>query len=140
MSVSVTGQPAAGDQFTITPSNSDLSVFDALDRALAVLENPLAGNGSVTQAVNSGLRDVDQALGNFQSARSSTGETLNRIDGLTDRTQSRILSAQTTRSDAEDLDMVQAVSDFTNKQTSYQAALQSYSMVQKLSLFNYIGN
>jgi flagellar hook-associated protein 3 FlgL len=34
--------------------------------------------------------------------------------------------------------MVQAVSDFSNKQTSYQAALQSYSMVQKLSLFNYI--
>ena len=140
MSVTVTGQPAPGDQFTLTPSNSDLSVFDALDRALAVLENPLAANGAVTQAVNSGLRDVDQALGNFQSARSSAGETLNRIDGLTDRTGARILSAQTTRSNAEDLDMVQAVSDFTNKQTSYQAALQSYSMVQKLSLFNYIGN
>ncbi|MEY8875468.1 MAG: flagellar hook-associated protein 3, partial [Leptothrix sp. (in: b-proteobacteria)] len=50
----------------------------------------------------------------------------------------RILSAKTTRSNAEDLDMVQAISDFSNKQTGYQAALQSYSMVQKLSLFNYI--
>ncbi|MGY0195458.1 flagellar hook-associated protein FlgL [Leptothrix sp. BB-4] len=140
MAVAVTGQPAAGDQFTIKPSDANLSIFDALDRALSVLENPTANNAAVTQAVNSGLRDVDQALGNFQSARSTAGETLNRIDGLTNRTDARILSAKTTRSDAEDLDMVQAASDFTNKQSSYQAALQSYSMVQKLSLFNYIGN
>ncbi len=140
MSVAVTGQPAPGDQFTIKPADSNLSIFGALDKALAVLENPLANNSSVTQAVNSGLRDVDQALGNFQSARSTAGETLNRIDGLTNRTDAQILSAKTTRSDAEDLDMVQAASDFSNKQAGYQAALQSYSMVQKLSLFNYIGN
>ncbi|MDP4299145.1 flagellar hook-associated protein FlgL [Leptothrix discophora] len=140
MALKVTGQPAPGDQFTMKQATPDLSVFDALDNALSVLEDPLASRGAVSQAVSNGLRDMDQALSNFQSARSTAGETLNRIDGLTDRTNARILSAKTTRSDAEDLDMVQAVSDFTNKQTSYQAALQSYSMVQKLSLFNYIGN
>jgi flagellar hook-associated protein 3 FlgL len=34
--------------------------------------------------------------------------------------------------------MVQALSDFKNQDTGYQAALQSYAMVQKLSLFSYI--
>jgi flagellar hook-associated protein 3 FlgL len=34
--------------------------------------------------------------------------------------------------------MVKAVSDFQNQQTSYQAALQSYAMVQKMSLFDYL--
>jgi flagellar hook-associated protein 3 FlgL len=34
--------------------------------------------------------------------------------------------------------MVQAVADFQNKQSGYDAALKSYSMVQKLSLFQYI--
>jgi flagellar hook-associated protein 3 FlgL len=34
--------------------------------------------------------------------------------------------------------MVQAVSDFQNKQNSYSAALQSYSMVQRMSLFDYL--
>ena len=36
--------------------------------------------------------------------------------------------------------MVQGISDFSTKQTAYQAALQSYSMVRKISLFDYISN
>ena len=138
LSFAISGKPAAGDTFSITPSTPDLSVFDSLDRALAVLENPDANSGQVMQAVQGGLRDMDQALGHFQSTRAMLGETLNRLDGVESRAGARILSAQTTRSTAEDLDMVQAVSEFSSQQTGYQAALQSYSMVQKLSLFNYI--
>lgn len=47
--------------------------------------------------------------------------------------------AETERSTAEDLDMVQAISDFQNRQTGYDAALKAYSLVQRMSLFNYIG-
>jgi flagellar hook-associated protein 3 FlgL len=138
ISFNISGAPAPGDSFSLKPSTPDLSVFGAIDKVLVTLDNAQANSGQVMQAVNSGVRDVDQVLGNFQSARSVAGEALNRLDALEGRTSAAILSAQTTRSNAEDLDMVQAVSDFTNKQTSYQAALQSYSMVQKLSLFNYI--
>jgi flagellar hook-associated protein 3 FlgL len=35
--------------------------------------------------------------------------------------------------------MVKAYSEFTKQQTAYQAALQSYAQIQKLSLFNYVG-
>ena len=34
--------------------------------------------------------------------------------------------------------MTAAISNFQNRQTGYQAALQSYASVQKLSLFQYI--
>ena len=34
--------------------------------------------------------------------------------------------------------MVQAISDFQNQQTGYDAALKAYSMVQRLSLFQYL--
>ena len=34
--------------------------------------------------------------------------------------------------------MTQAISDFKNQDNGYQAALQSYAMIQKLSLFNFI--
>ena len=43
------------------------------------------------------------------------------------------------KSRAEDIDMVKGIADFQNQQTGYQAALQSYAQVQKLSLFNYLG-
>ena len=34
--------------------------------------------------------------------------------------------------------MLQAISTFQNQQTGYQAALQSYAMVQRMSLFDYV--
>ena len=55
-----------------------------------------------------------------------------------DPTADAKLLAQTERSAAEDIDMVEAVSTFSTRQTSYDAALKAYSMVQKLSLFDYI--
>ena len=46
--------------------------------------------------------------------------------------------AQRDRSTAEDLDMVEAISDFQGKQTGYDAALKTYSMVQRMTLFDYM--
>ena len=34
--------------------------------------------------------------------------------------------------------MVGAIAEFQNRQSGYDAALKSYSMVQRLSLFNYV--
>ena len=70
--------------------------------------------------------------------RARTGEALNRIDGIGERLSQSALDAQRARSDAEDLDMLQAISDFQNKQTGYEAALKTYSIVQKMSLFDYL--
>lgn len=138
MALKFGGAPADGDVFNITPSTVDLDPFEALDRAIAVLNNPNANKGAVAQAVSNGVRDVDAAMSQFQAARSVAGATLSRLDSIDDRNQDRDLWAKSVQSDAEDLDMVQAVSDFQNKQTSYQAALQSYSMVQSMSLFDYL--
>ncbi len=58
--------------------------------------------------------------------------------GISQRLSQTKLDAQTQQSDAEDLDMLQAISDFQNRQTGYDAALKTYSMVQQMSLFQYI--
>lgn len=138
MSLHVKGTPAGGDRFTIGPSTPDLDAFEALDRAIATLKDPAANPGRVAQAVNSGLRDLDAVMGHMQAARAAAGSTLTRLDTLDSRNQDRALWAKSVQADAEDLDMVQAVSTFQNQQTGYQAALQSYAMVQRLSLFDYV--
>ncbi|MEY4748431.1 MAG: hypothetical protein RIQ60_645 [Pseudomonadota bacterium] len=135
LSVTLGGTPADRDSFSL---RSSPPLFDTLDRMVATLNDPATTGAQVAQAVSRGVGNLDGAAVRMQSVRAQVGATLNRLDGLEGRNADAILAAQTTRSNAEDLDMVQAVSDFTNKQTSYQAALQSYSMVQKLSLFNYI--
>lgn len=138
MSVSISGQPAHGDTFNVVQSDNTLSVFDTLDKAISELNSSGSNNGQTQQTVNTTLTSIDSLLGNMGAARSAVGETLNRMDSIETRISSLKLTAQTDRSNAEDLDMVQAISAFQNKQTGYDAALKSYSMVQKLSLFNYV--
>lgn len=138
MTLHVKGNPAAGDRFGIGPSAPDLDVFEALDRAIATLKDPGANDGQLAQAVNSGLRDLDAVMGHLQAARARTGSELTRLDAIDGRNQDRELWAKSVQADAEDLDMVQAISTFQNQQTGYQAALQSYAMVQRLSLFDYV--
>ena len=92
----------------------------------------------IAQSNSSNIRALDGSMSQLASARSKVGETLNRIDSVTGRLEDSRLASQTERSAAEGLDMVKAISEFQDKQTGYDAALKSYSMVQKISLFNYI--
>lgn len=140
MTFKISGAPANGDSFTIAPSTPTLSVFDTLDRAIAQLGTPGRTTAQIAQGNTDALRDIDQGLGQLQRARAVAGEVLARIDNETSRLDTQKLASQTERSRAEDLDMTQAISDFQNRQTGYDAALKSYSMVQRLSLFQYLNS
>jgi len=138
MSAAISGNPANGDAFQLAPSTSNQSVFDALDKAIAALKTPGRSGAQIQQGNVASLTAVDSVMGQLNSARSAVGATMNRVDAVTSRLSALKLSSQTEQSNAEDVDMVQATSSFSNKQTGYDAALKAYSMVQKLSLFNYV--
>jgi flagellar hook-associated protein 3 FlgL len=138
LSVAITGAPAAGDHFEIAPSRPDGSIFDALDQAAQGLQTPGQTATSVTQTVQDALHGLDAAATHLQGLRGMAGEVLKRIDAVQGHLADTKLQGETLRSNAEDLDMTQAISDFQTKQTGYQAALQTYASMQKLSLFTYI--
>ena len=138
MSAAISGAPANGDAFGLTPATSTLTVFDTLDKAIAALKTPGRNGTQIQQSNATALTNVDSVMGQLSSARSAVGATMNRIDSVTDRLSALNLSSKTEQSNAEDVDMTKAISDFSNKQTGYDAALKAYSMVQRLSLFNYL--
>ncbi len=138
LAVRVHGRPAPGDRFELAPAERDLSLFDALDRTIAGLSTPGRSGAQVTQTVQTSLRDLDAAIGTLVTVRTRLGGVLEQADGLESRLAGERLAAQTTRSAAEDVDLAQAVSEFQARQTSYDAALKAYSMVQRMSLFEYI--
>ncbi len=138
MSLNIADGAADGDQYSIAPSTNTLKIFDVLDNAVAQLNTPLRSSGQIAQANSSSLRDLDAAMGNLQNVRSQLGETMNNLDGTEQRMASQKLNSQTAQSNAEDLDMVQGISTFQNQQSGYQAALQTYAMVQRMSLFQYL--
>ena len=122
------------------PANpgATLSVFDVLDRAVGELLTTGRSAAQVAQTVSDGLAGVDATADHLSAWRARSGEALNRIDGIGQRLSQTRLDAQSERSDAEDLDMVQAISEFQNRQTGYDAALKTYSIIQKMSLFDYL--
>ena len=138
MTVSVSGAPASGDQFQIAPSTPTLSVFATLDQAIAGLQSTGRTTSQIAQATSENLRNVDSVMGNLQTARAAAGAVLNRIDSMSGQLDTQKLASATERSNAEDVDMVHAISDFQNKQSGYDAALKSYALVQRLSLFQYV--
>lgn len=115
-----------------------LSLFDVMERIASELLTPGRTSAQVATTVADGVRDLDVVSTNLGAWRSRSGEALNRIDAIGERLSRNELDAQRERSDAIDLDMLQAISDFQNRQTGYDAALKTYSIVQRMSLFDYL--
>jgi flagellar hook-associated protein 3 FlgL len=138
MAFTISGTPSATDAFELRLSSNSQSIFDTLDRAAAELRTPLRSGAAVSQGVQRAIVDVDASMGALQGLRARVGEVLNRADGIEARIAEQKVTAQAERSNAEDLDMVEAISLFQNRQSGYQAALQAYASVQRLSLFQYL--
>ncbi len=136
ISVLAQGTPAQGDALNITPS-VPLNVFNMLDDAINNIDNA-PGDNRLAHSIALSLSQIDTSLERMQAARGQAGDWLNRADTITDQQSARSLSLESDRSRAIDADMVKAISDFSQTQTGYQAALQSYAQIQRLSLFNFI--
>jgi flagellar hook-associated protein 3 FlgL len=140
MAFAVTGTPQAGEAFELRLASPSQSVFATLDRAIAELKTPLRSHAATAQTVQQALLGIDGSMGALQSLRARVGGTLNRADMAEGRIATAKVAAETEKSKAEDLDMVQAISSFQNQQSGYDAALKAYASVQRLTLFQYVNN
>jgi flagellar hook-associated protein 3 FlgL len=135
LALSIQGTPTAGDTVTVQPNSS---VFATLDKAVADITAAATSIGA-SQAVSQAINNIDISMARISAVRGQAGDLLNRADSITSTNDKRTIEQKGNQSRAEDVDMVKAISEFQNQQTGYQAALQSYAQIQKLSLFNYVG-
>jgi len=136
LSVLPQGAPTSGDTVAIAPS-TPLNLFNLLDKTVNNIDSASSDN-RLSQAIALSLAQIDTGMERLQAARGQAGDWLNRADSITDAQSARSLALESDRSRAVDADMAKAISNFTTAQTGYQAALQSYAQIQRLSLFNYI--
>lgn len=139
---SITGTPAAGDTFGVTPSTNQ-SVFDTLNKLITTLSTPLAGASAAAVAANGkamsdGLSALTQDLNNVLGVRATTGSRLNELTALQTTGTQLGLQYQQTLSTIQDTDYNKAITDLTQQKLILQAAQQSFAQVSKLSLFNYM--
>jgi flagellar hook-associated protein 3 FlgL len=135
LSLTLQGIPVVGDTLTVAPQTS---VFGVLAHAISDIGSA-ANASAASQGISQALHNIDIGMARISAVRGQAGDLLNRAERITSTQSNRSIQLEADRSRAEDLDMIQGIADFQNQQTGYQAALQTYAQVQKLSLFNYIG-
>lgn len=136
---SMTGQPAAGDEFSVTAAPYQ-DVFTSIERLASALEQPVSGDVSraqMTNAINGGITDLDEAIGSILNVRTQIGSRLSAIESQVDSNGAMALTVQETLSSLEDLDYAEALSRLSLGMTTLEAAQQSFVQTQQLSLFNY---
>jgi flagellar hook-associated protein 3 FlgL len=140
MSLKVDGAPADGDTMDVAPSARQ-SVFTTLTNLVGALRTPTdtnAGKALMSNGVEMANANLTQALDNMLTVRASVGSRMNELDYLDSSGTDLNIQYQGTLSDLQDLDMAQAISLFTQQQTTLQAAQMSFKTMSGLSLFNYI--
>ena len=134
-----TSIPTALDGDMAFMLDSGESLFKELDTAITGIRNATSGSAAnQSSVIQNGLANIDQGMDRLSALRGFAGDMLNRADRITGDQEVRSIQLEGDRSRAEDMDLVKGFSDFEQTKMGYQAALQTYAMVQKMSLFNYI--
>jgi flagellar hook-associated protein 3 FlgL len=139
LQVTLTGAPANNDSFTVAPAGYQ-SIFTTMSNAIAALQQPSGTPAAAAQlqtSVGSALASMGQALDHMTLKEAEVGSQLQQLNSYGTLNSNRTLQASSTLSSIQDLDYAKAASQLAQQQTIYQAALQSYTTVSKLSLFNY---
>ena len=136
MQVNIQGAPAAGDSFTVAPSTNQ-SMFTTISNMITALNSPATG-AALTNSLDSGLTNIDNALNNVLNTQTSLGLRINEINSLQQTGASTSLQLQQTLSTLQDTNVTQAISNLDLQQTILQAAQKSFVQVANLSMFSYL--
>lgn len=114
------------------------SVFDMIDGVVGIMENEGAAADDVHNGISDALDGIDQAIGRFSSTRAALGEQMAVADRALESLELGEELAAQRISDLTGVDMAEAISALSAKNTELDAAMQTYVQISGLSLFNYI--
>jgi flagellar hook-associated protein 3 FlgL len=140
MSFQVTGSPAAGDSFTISPSRPQ-TAFSLLQQIAGALQGAASTPAQVAQTkqmLNQSLATLSQYQQAVTTAQAQNGIALNAINNISAGNTNQSTALQTAVTNATAVNTPAAISQLDQTLTSLQAAMKAFGTVQNLSLFNYL--
>lgn len=136
--VTLRGQPADGDAFTVGPAASQ-NVFATLEKLMATLQMPgipAANKAAQENAFYNVMQDLEQAGNHVVDMRAGLGARLATLDRTAEEREGQLLATRTTLSSLRDLDYAEAITRLTKESTTLEAAQLSFARIQSLSLFS----
>jgi len=138
VSVTVTGTPAAGDSFSVTPA-ATASMFATLSSLVSALNSTSINSGQLTSQLNAVNQQLGNAVNQLDDVQASVGSRINAVTASQTSAQTDQTTLQSSISQLSDTDYTTATTQLSTEEIALQAAEESYASVSKLSLFNYLG-
>lgn len=140
LQVTLSGTPATGDSFSVTPSVNQ-SVFTTVQNLVTALQQSTStptGQTQLNNSINSAINNIDQALNQSENVQSSVGARLNSITTQQSVAASQQVQLKQSISTLQSLDYPTAITSLDSQQTTLSAAMQAYTLTQGLSLFKFL--
>ncbi|MGC2029500.1 MAG: flagellar hook-associated protein FlgL [Steroidobacteraceae bacterium] len=139
--VTLSGQPAVGDYFNVTPSGNQ-SLFTTVQNLVTALQagasTPSSGSAPLNNSIATALNNIDQAISQTSTVQAGVGGRLNTITTQQSVGTSQQTQLQQSISSLQSLDYASAITSLDSQNTTLSAAMQAYTLTQGLTLFKYI--
>ncbi|RQR28684.1 flagellar hook-associated protein 3 [Burkholderia sp. Bp9143] len=143
LTVPVSGTPASGDTFTVTPApQAGTDVFAALDTMIAALKVPVgnstAAAAALANTMTTGTTKLNNTMTNILTVQASVGGREQEIQAMQAVNQTNTVQISSNLADLTSTNMVSTISQFLQMQNALSGAQKAYAQLQNLSLFQYI--
>jgi len=145
MTVAVSGTPAAGDTFAVSPApqaSGGSDVFSTLDAMISALKTPVTANAvagaALKNALMTGSIKVGNTMRNVTTIQASVGGREQEVKAMQAVTQTASLQTTSNLSDLTSTNMVTTISQYLQVQNALTGAQKAYVQLQNMSLFQYI--
>lgn len=135
--VAISGNPAAGDEFTVAPAGSS-SAFATIQSLITTLNSPGLNAGQMVTQISQAIEQLSAAVNNLNDVQASVGARINAVTAAQSAETSDQTDYQTQISNLSETDYAAATTQLSSEEVALQAAEESYASLAKLSLFNYI--
>ncbi|WDD95599.1 flagellar hook-associated protein FlgL [Burkholderia sp. FERM BP-3421] len=141
--VAISGTPAAGDTFTVTPApQSGTDIFGALDTMIAALQQPVGSSTVAATALQNimttGATKLTNTMTNVLTVQASVSGRAQEVQAMQTVTTNNSLQTSNSLADLTSTNMPAAISQFLQVQNALTATQKTFVQMQNLSLFQYI--
>jgi flagellar hook-associated protein 3 FlgL len=136
----LSGTPASGDSFTISPARpqSVFSLVQSIQNALATPGTTAAERAQTMQVLSNALSGITQYQNIITSANARIGVILQTVSNAETANAQRTTSDQTDAANLTSANTPQLLTEIDEQTTALQAALQAFGLTQGLSVFNFL--
>ncbi len=140
MTLTISGDPAAGDSFSIAPSQNQ-DIFTSVSNLIDSIGRTTATASESAQAqsdLDTGINDLDNALDHLNTIRSRVGTRLSSIDSSRNENSNITLQIERVKSSIEDVDIAEAVTRLQDHANSLEILQATFARTQGTSLFDFL--